>query len=30
MYIPPEARWYFLAAMVAFVIAIHIHAINRD
>lgn len=29
-YIPPEATWWFLGAMVLFVIAIHIHAINRD
>jgi len=30
MYIPPEARWYFVGALVLFIVAIHIHAINRD
>jgi hypothetical protein len=26
----PGTEWYFLGAMVLFIIAIHIHAINRD
>ena len=29
-YIPPEAKWWFIGVMVLFVIAIHMHAINRD
>jgi hypothetical protein len=26
----PGTEWLFLGVMVAFIIAIHIHAINRD
>jgi hypothetical protein len=29
-YIPPEARWLFVVALAVFIIAIHIHAANRD
>jgi len=29
-YIPPEAKWLFYVVMITFIVAIHIHAINRD